>query len=44
MELKELEAALEDMLGRETPIDSLVLDVRDNDGGSLTARWRCEWA
>lgn len=33
---KELEAALEDMLGRETPIDSLVLDVRDNDGGSLT--------
>ena len=33
---KEREAALEDMEGRETPIDSLVLDVRDNDGGSLT--------
>lgn len=33
---KEMEAALEDMTGRETPIDSLVLDVRDNDGGSLT--------
>ena len=32
---KELEAALEAMTGGEAPIDSLVLDVRDNDGGSL---------
>lgn len=36
---KELEAALEDMLGRETPIDSLVLDVRDNDGRRRRRPW-----